>query len=86
MATQILVIFVIRTAHPWRDRPHPWLVASTLTAFGVAVVLPWTPLAAWFGFAPLPLGLMAALAGVVVIYLVLVDAVKRRFFARHRLG
>ena len=86
MATQILVIFVIRTAHPWRDRPHPWLVASTLTAFGVAVALPWTPLAAWFGFAPLPLGLMAALAGVVVIYLVLVDAVKRRFFARHRLG
>ena len=46
-ATQILVIFVIRTAHPWTDRPHPWLVGSSLAAFAVAVVLPWTPLAAW---------------------------------------
>ena len=28
LATQILVIFIIRTAHPLRDRPHPALVAS----------------------------------------------------------
>ncbi len=33
LATQTLVIFIIRTAHPLRDRPHPALVASTLLAF-----------------------------------------------------
>ena len=31
LATQILVIFIIRTADPLRDRPHPALVASSLS-------------------------------------------------------
>lgn len=86
LATQVLVIFIIRTADPWRDRPHPWLVASTLTAFGAAVLIPYTPIAAWFGFVALPLPLLAVLGGVVVVYLALVDLVKRWFFRRHRLG
>ena len=30
LATQTLVIFIIRTAHPLRDRPHPALMASRL--------------------------------------------------------
>ncbi|NLH79642.1 MAG: magnesium-translocating P-type ATPase [Phyllobacteriaceae bacterium] len=86
MATQILVIFVIRAAHPWRDRPHPLLVASTLGAFGCAVALPWTPLAPWLGFSPLPPLVLAILAGLVVVYLVVVDLAKRRLFERHGLA
>lgn len=86
MATQILVIFVIRTAHPWRDRPHPLLLASTLTAFGTAVVLPWTPLAPWLGFTPLPAPIVGALAGLVVAYLGAVEIAKRRLFRRHGMG
>ena len=50
LATQILVIFIIRTAHPLRDRPHPALVASTLLATALAVALPYSPLASWLGF------------------------------------
>ena len=53
-STQILVIFIIRTAHPLRDRPHPALVASSLSAFALAVALPYSPLAHWFGFVPVP--------------------------------
>ncbi len=86
MATQILVIFVIRTADARRDRPHPLLVATTLGALAVAVLLPWTPLAAWLGFTPLPMSLAAALAGLVAVYLLLVHGVKRWFFRRHHLG
>src|SRR5208283_5406981 len=37
LATQTLVIFIIRTAHPLRDPPHPALVASSLFAVAVAV-------------------------------------------------
>ncbi len=86
LSTQILVIFIIRTAHPLRDRPHPALVASSLSAFALAVILPYSPLAQWLGFVPLPASLMGALMLVTVSYLVAVHAVKRWFFARHNLG
>jgi Mg2+-importing ATPase len=84
MATQVLVIFIIRTTHPLRDPPHPALVASTLTAFAVAVALPYTPLAGLLGFTPLPAALLAALAAITAAYLVTVYGVKCWFFAWHR--
>src|SRR5208282_2002465 len=43
LATQTLVIFIIRTARPLRDPPHPALVGSTLLAFALAVALPYSP-------------------------------------------
>ena len=85
MATQILVIFIIRTAHTLRDRPHPALIVTSLSALAVAVALPYSPLAHWLGFVPLPADVMGALALVTVIYLIAVNAVKRWFFARHKL-
>jgi P-type Mg2+ transporter len=85
LATQTLVIFIIRTAHPLRDPPHPALVASTLGAFTIAVALPYSPLAPWLGFTPLPAAILGALALVTAIYLLTVYAVKRRFFSRHGL-
>ena len=52
MATQILVVFVIRTAgRLWGDRPHPVLVATTLIGLAVALMLPFLPLAPLLGFA-----------------------------------
>jgi len=85
MATQILVIFFIRTAHPLRDRPHPALVVTTLSALAVAVGLPYLPLAHWLGFVPLPANVIGALFLVTAIYLVAVSGVKRWFFARYKL-
>jgi len=83
LATQILVIFIIRTAHPLRDRPHPALVASSLTAFALAVALPYSPVAHWLGFVPLPAEIMAALTVVTIAYLAAVYGLKRWFFARY---
>jgi len=86
MATQVLVIFIIRTADPRRDRPHPFLVATTLTAFVAAVAIPYLPIAGMLGFTALPPPILAALGGLVVCYLGLVHVVKVWFFRRHRLG
>lgn len=86
MATQVLVIFILRTTQPFRSRPSPLLIASSLTAFGLAVALPFLPLAPWLGFVPLPASLLAALAGVTAAYLAVVYAVRRWFFARYGLG
>jgi P-type Mg2+ transporter len=85
MATQILVIFIIRTAQIWRDRPHPALIATSLSALAAAAGLPYTPFAQWLGFVPLPADIMGALALVTAIYLIAVYGVKRRFLARHKL-
>jgi Mg2+-importing ATPase len=85
LSTQILVIFIIRTTDPFRDPPHPALAASSLLAFAIAVALPYSPLAPWLGFVPVPAALMGALALVTIAYLVLVYVMKRWFFARYQL-
>jgi len=79
LATQTLVLFVIRTAKsPLRSRPSGPLIATCLAAVAVGTYLPFSPLAGVLGFTPLP----AAYFGFVVIatglYLLLVEAAKRR--------
>ena len=70
MATQILVIFIIRTnGRPWQNWPDPVLSISSLIALLVAMILPFTPLGSWFGFVAPPPLMMAGIAALVVIYL-----------------
>ena len=70
MATQILVIFIIRTnGRPWNSLPHPVLTASSLSALAVAMTLPFTPIAAWFGFVAPPPAMLAGIGLLVVVYL-----------------
>ncbi len=79
LATQTLVIFVIRTAgRPWASRPSAGLAAGVGAGLAAGVILPYTPLALWLGFAPLPPLFLAGLAVMVVSYLALVEAVKGR--------
>lgn len=78
MATQILVIFVIRTnGRAWRDWPHPILTLSSLAALLVAMVLPFTPAGAWFGFQAPPPAATASVAALVVAYLVCAEFLKQ---------
>lgn len=86
LATQALVVFVIRTSgNPLKSRPAPWLVASVAAIVIVAVALPYTPLAGPLQFAPLPPALLGVIAGLAVTYLLLVQSVKSWFYRRHAL-
>jgi Mg2+-importing ATPase len=77
ITTQILVIFVIRSAKPlWMSRPHPMLTASSLGALAVALVLAFTPAGSVFGFVPLPPLILAAVATISVAYLIMAEALK----------
>ncbi len=79
LATQTLVIFVIRTArNPLRDRPSPALTLTTLTVVAAGMALPFTPLAGALGFTTLPMRYFVFLAAATVAYLLLVEAAKRR--------
>ena len=80
LATQVLVIFVIRTrGAPWRSRPDGWLTATSLAVVGIAVVLPFSPLAARLGFVAPPPGLMLAIGLLVAAYLCAAELAKRAF-------
>jgi Mg2+-importing ATPase len=79
LATQTLVIFIIRTAgNPLRSRPSAALAVTTLLVVLIGVILPFTPLAAWLGFTPLPAVFFLFLIAVVGAYLLLVETLKRR--------
>ncbi|WP_242140223.1 magnesium-translocating P-type ATPase [Sphingomonas sp. TREG-RG-20F-R18-01] len=81
MATQILVIFVIRTrGRPWADLPRPALAATSLGALAVAMILPFTPVAVLFGFDPPPLGMACGIVIVVVAYLACAELLKNAAF------
>ena len=83
IATQVLVIFVIRTRfNPLTSRPHPLLAGTSLAVVAVAALLPLTPLGATLGFVVLPLGFFAILMAMVVVYLLAVEGVKRWFYRR----
>jgi Mg2+-importing ATPase len=83
LATQVLVIFVIRTrGHPLRSPPHRLLVASSLAVVGAAILLPYTIVGRWFGFVPPPPLLLLALAAMTALYLVAAEGAKRWFYAR----
>jgi Mg2+-importing ATPase len=82
LATQTLVIFAIRTRRvPFlRSRPSLPLLVAAFGAVAVGVALAYSPLSSVLGFQPLPIAFFAALAGMVVAYLVLIDFAKRWFF------
>jgi Mg2+-importing ATPase len=82
LATQTLVIFIIRTRRVpfFRSRPSLPLVLAALAVVGVGTMLPFTPVAHVLGFRPLPSLFFLALAGIVVCYLGLIEVGKYWFF------
>ncbi len=83
LATQTLVLFVIRTmGRPWSNRPSLPLAITTVLVVVIGGVLPFTPVASALGLVPLPLSYFAFVAVVVVTYLGLVEIVKHRVIRR----
>jgi Mg2+-importing ATPase len=83
LATQTLVLFVIRTSqNPLRSRPSGPLMATVLLIVAAGNLLPFSPLAGPLGFAPLPGIYFAYLAAATIAYLVLVEFGKRFLLTR----
>ncbi|WP_370715356.1 magnesium-translocating P-type ATPase [Sphingomonas sp. IW22] len=78
MATQILVVFIIRTARPaWTGRAHIALVVTALGGLLAALALPFLPFAPLLDFAPPSGMLLGAIALLVVAYLAISEGMKR---------
>lgn len=81
LATQTLVVFVIRTAgRPWRSKPSTWLTLNTLVIVGIGVALPFSPLAKLLGFTAPPLPFFIFLVVSTITYLLLVEIAKQIFY------
>ncbi|HEX4337219.1 MAG TPA: magnesium-translocating P-type ATPase [Polyangiaceae bacterium] len=78
LATQTLVLFVIRTPkNPLTSRPSFPLALTTVIIAAVGVLLPFSPFAHLLGFTPLPAGFLLFLVVATISYLGLVELAKR---------
>jgi Mg2+-importing ATPase len=84
LATQILVVFIIRTNHlPFiQSRPGKFLVISTLACLTIGWVLPYLYIGRLMGFEPLPLHIILFIVVVVMLYLICAELVKRFIYYR----
>jgi P-type Mg2+ transporter len=86
LATQTLVLFVIRTmGNPLKSRPSSALAITTVAIVAIGLALPATPLGPLLGFTILPPSYFVFLAAATVLYLALVEVVKRRVVGRLRI-
>jgi len=81
IATQVMVIFVIRTrGSHFKSRPSIALTVTSLTVVLLAVALPFTSFAAKLGFVVPPPLFFLILTVMVLCYLVAVEFVKQTFY------
>lgn len=84
LATQVLVIFIIRTRkNPLKSHPNLWLIVCSLLVVALAILLPFTPLGVFFGFVAPPLLFFFILASMVIVYLLIVEVVKKWFYKHY---
>jgi len=74
---------VVRTHKPfYRSRPGRFLLASAIGVGLLAVLLPYTPVGAWFALQPLPAAVLGAVLLITLLYAACSEWAKQRFFAR----
>ncbi|MFI5254654.1 MAG: HAD-IC family P-type ATPase, partial [Candidatus Limnocylindrales bacterium] len=85
VATELAVLFVLRTRRPFfRSRPSLLLLGASVLLGVVTLVIPYSPLAGVLGLAAPPLPVLAALAVITAAY-VLATEVGKQIFYRSRL-
>jgi Mg2+-importing ATPase len=78
IATQILVIFLIRSRGAfWKSRPHWILVTTSLGALAGTILMVVSPLRHLFGFVSISAQLAWAIVAIVIAYLACAEALKR---------
>lgn len=83
LLTELVIALVVRTRHVfYRSRPGKLLLISTLIVIGITLFLPYLPINSLFGFIPLPLPLMLAMVGLILLYVVSAEVTKKIFYSR----
>lgn len=82
--TQTLVIFAIRTRKIpfYRSKPSRLLVFNIVIILVIALILPFTFFGDFFSFVSLPVNFLLILVVFIIVYLVLVEIVKKWFYRK----
>jgi len=78
-----LIVLVIRSRRPFfRSRPSRQLLAATLLIVALTLIVPYTPLAAIFGFQPLNVLFLSLMGIIVILYIAAAEMAKKLFYER----
>lgn len=85
IATQVLIVFIIRTKRVpfFKSKPSVFVFASTIGIVLFSWLLPYTPIGALLSFSPLPPEILLIIIGIVGVYLLAGEAVKYLFYRRY---
>jgi hypothetical protein len=85
LCSQTLVVLIIRTRKVpfYKSKPSKYLAIMLLTVISFAIIVPYTPIGAFFGFVPPPPAFYLALAGILGAYALLAETVKKLFYKRY---
>jgi len=85
LATQVLVIHIIRTKHlPFVESiASKPLIISTFLAIFIAWIIPYTIIGKFFSFEPLSLIVVLSITVLVFVYLIMVQIVKNIFYKKY---
>ena len=85
LCSQTLVVLIIRTRRVpfYKSKPSKYLAIMLLAVISFAILIPYTPIGAFFGFVPPPPAFYLALVGILGAYAVLAETVKKLFYKRY---
>jgi len=85
LSTQAFVVFAVRTRKTpfYKSKPSGLLLLSSVGIVGLGLIMPFTPLGSLFGFVVPPSAFFMILAGLVAVYLVSIEIIKRWFYERY---
>lgn len=79
-----VVIFAVRTRLPFtRSRPSRAMLGMTLLVMAITLALPYTPLARLLGFTPLSIPFLLVIFGIVALYFMSAEVIKRWFYRKY---
>ena len=79
--TQLVILLVIRTRKAfWASRPSRLLATLVAAVATVAVIIPYLPVATWFGLMPLPLPVLLGLLAITGCYVMVSEWTKHWLF------
>jgi Mg2+-importing ATPase len=83
LATQVLVIYIIRSKyHFFKSFPSFWLISTTLLAVTLCWLLPFSKFGKYFYFETPPFEILKIIALIVLSYLLVVGFAKTIFYRR----
>jgi Mg2+-importing ATPase len=84
LATQTLVIFLIRTTVVpfFKSKPNKILTINILLVILATILIPYSPFAIFFKFESLSLNLLLIIFAIVITYLIVVEVVKVIFYSK----